>query len=261
MKIPLYHVDAFTSRLFSGNPAAVCLLDAWLDDGKLQSIAAENNLSETAFLVENGGDVELRWFTPKMEVALCGHATLASAFVLFECKAWPSDSIRFLTRKSGALIVSRNGHLLEMDFPSRPPAVAGVPAGLTEALGLSPEAVFSSAEDMLVWMDSEKAVRQMSPDFKALKKIPCRGVIVTAPGDKSDFVSRFFAPRVGVDEDPVTGSAHCVLIPFWAERLGKNDLHALQVSTRGGELFCRHRGDRVVIAGQAVLYLEGNVIL
>jgi len=259
MKIPIYQVDAFTSRLFSGNPAAVCLLEKWLDDGQLQSIAAENNLSETAFLVEKDEAFELRWFTPRMEVALCGHATLAAAFVLFRVQSRPSGRIRFLTRQSGELIVNRNSDLLEMDFPARPPVAAAGPAGLADALGVSPAAVFSSEEDLLVVVDSEKTVKSATPDFKALGKIDCRGVIVTARGGQYDFVSRFFAPRVGVFEDPVTGSAHCVLIPFWSERLGKKDLHAFQVSARGGELFCRDRGDRVVIGGRAVLYLEGSI--
>lgn len=261
MKILIYQVDAFTSRLFSGNPAAVCLLETWLDDEQLQSIAAENNLSETAFLVEKGDAVELRWFTPRTEVALCGHATLAAAFVLLTLKSWPAGSIRFFTRQSGELIVNRKHDLLEMDFPARPPVAAESPAGLADALGAGPAAVFSSEEDLLVVFDSEQTVKSIAPDFKALEKIDCRGIIVTARGGRSDFVSRFFAPRVGVDEDPVTGSSHCVLIPFWAGQLGKKDLHAFQVSARGGELFCCDQGDRVVIAGRAVLYLGGSIAL
>ncbi len=261
MKIPIYQVDAFTSRLFSGNPAAVCLLETWPDDEQLQSIAAENNLSETAFLIDKGNAVELRWFTPRTEVALCGHATLAAAFVLFTLKSRPTGSIRFLTRQSGELTVMRNQGMMEMDFPARPPARGEIPSGLADALGVKPVAFYASQEDLLVLAESEQTVRLMSPDFKSLEKIPGRGVIVTAPGDRADFVSRFFAPRVGVDEDPVTGSSHCVLIPFWAGRLGKKDLHAFQVSARGGELFCRCQGDRVVIAGRAVLYLEGNITL
>jgi PhzF family phenazine biosynthesis protein len=261
MKIPIYQVDAFTSAVFSGNPAAVCLLDSWIDDGLMQSIAAENNLSETAFLVPIGSGFELRWFTPVTEVALCGHATLASAFVLFECRDWPSKSVTFQTRKSGELSVTRRGDLLEIDFPARPACPVVPPAGLAEALRVTPKGVFGSAEDVLVVLESESAVRAVQPDFDALLRVKCRGIIITARGDRSDFVSRFFAPRVGVREDPVTGSAHCVLIPYWAAILGKNVLHALQVSNRGGELFCKHAGDRVRISGKAVLYLEGAITL
>ena len=261
MKIPVYQVDAFTAKLFSGNPAAVCLLENWLDDATLQAIAAENNLSETAFLVRKGPIVELRWFTPRIEVALCGHATLAAAYVLFVCKDWREDSIRFVTRRSGDLIVTRKNDFLEMDFPARPPRAEKVPPGLAAALGVKPAGIFHSEEDRLVLLASEKAVRDVVPDFTALEKIPCRGVIVTASGEHSDFVSRFFAPLVGVPEDPVTGSAHSVLIPFWSDKLRKKDLHALQVSVRGGELFCRHLGDRVKIAGRAILYLEGTITI
>lgn len=259
MKIPIYQVDAFTSEIFSGNPAAVCLLDTWLDESCMQSIAAENNLSETAFLVPNENGFDLRWFTPVTEVALCGHATLASAFVLFTCRQWRQDSLRFRTRKSGILSVTRKGDLLEMDFPARPAFSRTPPDGLEEALGAAFDQVFGSAEDIMVVMDSEKAVREVQPDFALLKKVDCRGIIITARVENCDFVSRFFAPRVGVNEDPVTGSAHCVLIPYWAGILGKADLHAFQVSKRGGEVFCRHDGERVRISGRAALYLEGNI--
>jgi PhzF family phenazine biosynthesis protein len=261
MNIPIYQVDAFTSRLFSGNPAAVCLLKNWPDDQILQSIAKENNLSETAFVVARGDVFELRWFTPKVEVSLCGHATLAAAFILFRLMSPPSRKLRFLTRQSGELTVTRTDDLLEMNFPARPPIPAPCPGGLADALGVCPSAVFISEEDWLVEVDSEKTVTSIKPDFQVLKRIDCRGIIITACGGQSDFVSRFFAPRVGVDEDPVTGSAHCVLIPFWAQKLGKTELHALQVSKRGGELFCRHEGDRVIIGGRAVLYLEGRLTL
>jgi PhzF family phenazine biosynthesis protein len=259
MRIPIYQVDAFCSEVFSGNPAAVCLLDSWIDDRQLQSIAAENNLSETAFLVRNDEGFDIRWFTPVIEVDLCGHATLASAFVLFTCRKWQSPKICFQTRNSGKLIMAKSGDLLEMDFPSRPVHNISCPAGLAEAMNVSPGAVFGSAEDILVVLDSEKAVREIQPDFNALNRIACRGIIVTARGHQSDFVSRFFAPRVGVPEDPVTGSAHCVLIPYWSNELGKKNLHAFQVSKRGGELFCVHAGDRVKISGKAVLYLEGTI--
>ena len=261
MKIPIYQVDAFTAKLFSGNPAAVCLLAGWPDDATLQNIAAENNLSETAFLVPVGSAVELRWFTPRVEVALCGHATLAAAFVLFNLKDWQPGSIRFITRMSGDLVVTRKNDLLEMDFPARRAVEEKMPEGLVSALGVQSASVFSSEEDLLVELATEQAVRRLRPDFDALEKIPCRGVIVTAPGEGCDFVSRFFGPRVGIPEDPVTGSAHCVLIPFWAGRLKKNDLHAFQVSARGGEVFCLNQGERVTIAGRAVLYLEGTITI
>jgi len=264
MKIPIYQVDAFTSEVFSGNPAAVCILKSWIDDKQLQSIAAENNLSETAFLVRNDDGFDLRWFTPITEIALCGHATLASAFVLFAFRQWPLDSIRFKTRKSGQLVVTKRDDLLEMDFPARPACARTSPAGLNEALGITPEKVlgFEPTGDRIVVMTvlaSENAVREIQPDFSALAQVECRGAIITAKGDRSDFVSRYFAPRVGVPEDPVTGSAHCVLIPYWASVLGKNVLHAFQVSKRGGELFCTNAGERVRISGRAVLYMEGMI--
>lgn len=259
MRIRIFQVNAFATEVFSGNPAAVCLLQEWLREDLLQSIAAENNLSETAFVVSKGESLELRWFTPATEVALCGHATLASGFVFLHCLGWPQDFVRFQTRRSGFLTVAKRGELLEMDFPSRPVEAEMSPSGLDSALGVIPSASFLSEEDLLVVLDSEQAVRNCTPDFSAMEKIESRGVIITAPGDRSDFVSRFFAPRVGIPEDPVTGSAHCVLIPYWAGRLGKSDLHALQVSKRGGELFCRYEGKRVRISGRAVLYLEGTI--
>lgn len=259
MRIPIYQVDAFTSEVFSGNPAAVCLLEQWPEDELLQSIASENNLSETAFLVRRGEGFELRWFTPSTEVALCGHATLASAFVIFNVFNWPAQSIAFQTRKSGSLVVAKRGELLEMDFPSRPILAQAAPADLEVALGVSPRASFMTEEDLLVVLHSEAEVRGCIPDFSALGKIDARGIIITAPGDRCDFVSRFFAPWVGIPEDPVTGSAHCVLVPYWAGILGKKDLHGFQVSQRGGELFCRHEGKRVKISGRAALYLEGTI--
>ncbi len=259
MRIPLYQVDAFTSEVFAGNPAAVCLLDRWIDDSILQAVAAENNLSETAFLVRNAKGYALRWFTPVTEVALCGHATLASAFVLFTYQKWPEEHIRFQTRESGVLVVTRRDDLFEMDFPARPAYAQAPPAGLNEALRVTPQEVLGSAEDLLVVLDSEKTVKAAQPDIIALERVAWRGTIITARGDRSDFVSRFFAPRVGIPEDPVTGSAHCVLAPYWAGVLRKNDLHAFQVSKRGGELFCTHAGERVKISGKAALYMEGTI--
>ncbi|MFP3879353.1 MAG: PhzF family phenazine biosynthesis protein [Dehalococcoidia bacterium] len=261
MKIPIYQVDAFTSEVFSGNPAAVCILDSWIDDNLLQSIASENNLSETAFLVRNDGGCDLRWFTPITEVALCGHATLASAFVLFTYRDWAEEEIRFHTRKSGQLVVGKGDGLLKMDFPSRPARSIISPSGLKEALGVTPIAVMDSSEDLLAVLESEKAVRELRPDFSALEQIESRGVVVTARGSQSDFVSRFFAPRVGIPEDPVTGSAHCVLVPYWSRELHKKNLHAFQISKRGGEVFCVDAGDRVKIAGRAVLYMEGAITI
>jgi len=261
MKIPIYQVDAFTSELFSGNPAAVCILDEWLDDARLQAIAAENNLSETAFLLKCGEDFKIRWFTPIREVSLCGHATLASAFVIFNCLEWSESIVRFQSLTSGVLPVTRNDDLLEMDFPARPPSRQSVPQRLADALNHSPVDVLGTAQDLLVVLEDERAVRELKPDFPLLMQIERRGTIVSAPGDRCDFVSRFFAPHVGIQEDPVTGSAHCILVPYWAKRLGKKRLQARQVSKRGGELFCEDRGDRVTIAGKAVLYLEGIIAI
>ena len=259
MKLPLYQVDAFTAEVFKGNPAAVCFLDAWLDDARLLAVAAENNLSETAFLVPIEGGFELRWFTPVTEVALCGHATLASAFILFRRRGWAAPSITFRTRRSGNLTVVQREDLIEMDFPVRPPSPQDPPNALAEALGVEPREFFLSAEDALVVVEDEAIVRNLQPDIPALLRTPYRGTIVTAKGKSCDFVSRFFAPRVGVAEDPVTGSAHCVLTPYWSRRLGRKKLHAQQVSRRGGELFCEDRGARVGIVGRAVLYLEGEI--
>lgn len=258
MKLPLYQVDAFTSRPFAGNPAAVCPLPRWLDDAVLAAIAAENNLSETAFVVEHGEGWELRWFTPAAEVDLCGHATLATAFVLFGQD--PSrQELRFHTREAGELLVSRRGDELVLDFPSRPPSPIETPAGLVAALGgVEPEALLRATKTMAVLRD-ESAVRALAPDLGYVEAMQGDGLIVTAPGDEVDFVSRYFAPHVGIDEDPVTGSAHCTLTPYWAERLGKVSLRARQVSARGGELGCTLRGDRVELSGRAVLYLEGTI--
>ena len=257
MKIPLFQVDAFTGRVFGGNPAAVCPLEAWLDDAKMQAIAAENNLSETAFFVEAGDHYELRWFTPTAEVDLCGHATLATAFVLFEDLEVEGDEVRFETR-SGQLTVRRDGDKLAMDFPAKPPQPCAEPEGLAEALGRAPEETFA-ADDYLAVFASESDVRTLEPDFARLARLDRRGVIVTAQGSAADFVSRFFAPKAGIPEDPVTGSAHCTLVPYGAKRLGASRLTAHQVSARGGELYCEDRGDRVIIAGCAVKYLEGIV--
>ncbi len=257
MKIQLYQIDAFSNKVFAGNPAAVCPLDQWLDDTTLQNIAAENNLSETAFFVQQDEAYHLRWFTPKAEVDLCGHATLASAFVIFEYLNPLSEEVHFLT-KSGKLTVQRDGDLLAMDFPARKPAPCAVPQLLRTALKKEPVAVLL-ARDYFVVYDNEQTVRSIQPDFELLRQLEALGIIITAVGDSVDFVSRFFAPKVGINEDPVTGSAHCSLIPYWSEQLDKKKLHARQVSERGGELFCQDLGDRVKIAGNAVKYLDGWV--
>jgi PhzF family phenazine biosynthesis protein len=259
MKLPLLIVDAFAGELFRGNPAAVCPLEKWMPDTTLQNIAVENNLSETAFIVPHGDEFELRWFTPTVEVDLCGHATLAAAFVLFTERKCSGNEICFQTR-SGVLKVSRAGDILTLDFPSRPPEPCTLPEALLRGLGARPTAVFKS-RDYLAVFDSAEAVRALKPDFAALKTLDCLGIIATAQGDDCDFVSRFFAPRAGIDEDPVTGSAHCTLIPFWAQRLGRTKMFACQISQRGGELFCELVGDRVRIGGKAVLYLRGEIVL
>lgn len=257
MKLPIYQVDAFASRRFCGNPAAVCPLERWLPDDVMQCIAAENNLSETAFLVKRGDDYELRWFTPAVEVDLCGHATLGSAWVLMEKLEPERTSITFHTR-SGPLIVRRDGERLTMDFPLAEGVPCDPPPGLAEGLGATPKETLR-ARDVMAVLGSEDEVRNLRPDFQKLAAVDTRGLIVTAPGRHSDFVSRFFAPRVGVPEDPVTGSAHCTLVPYWAKRLGRTRLHALQVSPRGGELWCELSGSRVLLAGQAIPYLEGTI--
>jgi len=262
MRLPLYQIDAFTSRLFGGNPAAVCPLEAWLDDATLQAIALENNLSETAFLVPEGDGYRLRWFTPALEVDLCGHATLAAAFVVFETLRPGSDEVAFETR-SGGLTVRRDRDLLTMDFPAWPAreVQAGeVQEALVRGLGVRPAAVYTT-RDLMAVLETEAQVRTLRPDQTALAAIDALGIIATAPGEEVDFVSRFFAPRAGIPEDPVTGSAHCTLAPYWAARLGKNRLEARQLSARGGELTCEVRGDRVAISGRCVSYLEGTIQL
>lgn len=261
MKIPFYQVDAFSSKIFGGNPAAVCPLESWPADEILQNIAAENNLSETAFFVQRSkGQYKLRWFTPTVEVDLCGHATLASAFIIFSFIDRKLASVDFETA-SGPLSVAKSGELLCLNFPARKPVPAEAPPILSQALGTEPLEVLK-ARDLLVVFKDESAIKNMIPDFDKLKQIrDVLGIIVTARGEKSDFVSRFFAPNAGVPEDPVTGSSHCTLIPYWADRLKKNHLYAFQLSKRGGELFCENLGDRVQISGNAVLYAKGELYL
>lgn len=258
--IPLYQVDAFANRLFQGNPAAVCLPGQALPDALMQQIAAENNLAETAFVIPQGDHFSIRWFTPTVEVDLCGHATLASAFILFFVKSYPGDHIRF-DSKSGPLYVSRKDEMLVMDFPADRLEKAPLPDWLPEALGVQILETWTGRSDYLVLVDSEKTLVGIKPDFRMLSTLPGRGLIVTAAGDNLDFVSRCFFPQSGIDEDPVTGSAHTSLVPYWKNKLGKTRFVAAQRSARGGTLYCDLEGDRVHIGGYARLYLEGTILV
>ncbi len=260
MKRKQYQVDAFARRVFEGNPAAVCPLDAWLPDATLQAIAMENNLSETAFYVPDGPGFHLRWFTPVAEVDLCGHATLATAHVLFAELGYAGQSIEFMTR-SGRLVVEHKDGMLVMDFPAQPPVPCAAPAALLDGLGAPPVEVLA-ADDYVVVFDDAAIVRTLAPDMAKLSTLALRGVCVTAPGAAGtdfDFVSRFFAPRYGIPEDPVTGSAHCELAPYWAGRLGKQRLTAYQASARGGDVLCEVRGERVILSGRAVTFMAGEI--
>jgi PhzF family phenazine biosynthesis protein len=257
MKIKQYQVDAFATRAFEGNPAAVCPLESWLDDGLLQAIAEENNLSETAFFVPSEKGFKLRWFTPVKEVDLCGHATLATAHVLFDILGYAGQTITFETR-SGELIVERKAGRLEMNFPACPPTPCKLSETLAKGLGQRPVEVLAS-DDYLAVFDSEATVRAITPDMVLLGQLDLRGVIITAPGTDVDFVSRFFAPKFGIPEDPVTGSTHCALAPYWAGKLGKRTLSARQVSKRGGDLTCEIKADRVLLSGCAVTFMEAEI--
>lgn len=259
MEIQLYQIDAFTSELFKGNPAAVCPLPRWLPEETLQNIAAENNLSETAFFVEDGEKYQIRWFTPEGEVDLCGHATLATAFVMYNFLDFTGDKIEF-DSKSGLLSVSRNDDLLVMDFPAQPPVECDLPVAIRAAFSQKIIGCLQ-AEDYLVVFGDEDDVRMAEPDFQQLQRLPLRGVIITAQSKKYDFVSRFFAPKYGIPEDPVTGSAYTQLTPYWAAKTGMQRFKAKQLSARGGELHCELAGDRVLISGKAVKYLEGTINL
>lgn len=259
MRIPLYQVDAFTDEVFRGNPAAVCPLASWLSDDLMQSIAAENNLSETAFFVANGKDYKIRWFTPVAEVDLCGHATLASAHVLFNHLNHSGSNIRFHS-KSGELNANKSDQLLTLDFPAQPPELCDAPAALLSGLGLKPQQCLQ-AEDYIAVLASEEAVLNCSPDFEQLKQLGLRGVIITAAATKYDFVVRFFGPKLGIDEDPVTGSAFTQLAPYWANQLQRPSLSAKQVSSRSGIVNCSLQDDRVNISGKAVTYLQGHIDL
>jgi predicted PhzF superfamily epimerase YddE/YHI9 len=260
MRFPVFHVDAFTDRPFAGNPAAVCPLVRWLDDKLLQEVATENNLSETAFFVPCGKHYELRWFTPRCEVKLCGHGTLASGFVLMQVLAQEGETVDFETRFSGRLEGAREGNLFAMDFPALPPwPCTTPPMELIKGLGKSPSEVVQVEDNYFAVYQQAQDVEEIRPDFDLLEKLHPAGVAVTAPGDDCDFASRYFVPSYGIPEDPATGSTHSSLAPYWSGRLGKTSLHARQVSERGGELWCEVRGDRVMIKGQAVLTLRGEI--
>ncbi len=255
MRIRLIQVDAFTEKTFGGNPAAVCPLEHWLPDVLLQSIATENNLSETAYFVPNGGDYQLRWFTPVAEIDLAGHPTLATAWVMINTLGVKRDKLVFHTKIGDTLTVTREGDRLAMDFPARPPAPRAI-GDVAAALGAKPAEVLAARDGFAVFAH-EQDVRGLKPNMDKVAALDCMGLIATAPGKDCDFVSRFFAPKHNIPEDPVTGSAHSTLIPYWAKRLGKNELFARQISVRGGEIWCRHRGERVTIAGKCAPYLDG----
>lgn len=262
MTLPIYQVDAFTSHLFQGNPAAVVPLESWLSKQEMLQIAAENNLAETAFFVKSGVDFDLKWFTPAVEIDLCGHATVASAKVIYDFLGYEESEIRFQSN-SGLLTVRKDGSKFILNFPANAPVASTIPEGLLQHLGLTQavEVLKGRTNDYVVVLGSQADVAAVSPDFRALKSVDARGIIVTAQGNEVDFVSRFFGPAVGVDEDPVTGSAHTVLVPYWAKKLNKTELFARQISQRGGELWLKSLGDRVEIAGEAVVYLKGEIFL
>ena len=253
----IFQIDAFSKKLFGGNPAAVIPLKSWLNDIVMQEIAAENNLSETAFFVRTGERIEIRWFTPTQEVDLCGHATLATAYLIFTKLKWHKPEILF-DSKSGELGVKQEGNKIVLNFPNEKPIACKTPIGLQEALGIN---ILSCAKgvDYIVEVENEEAIQNCTPDLNALAKFETRGICITAKGNTVDFVSRFFAPRYGINEDPVTGSAHTQLVPFWAEKLEQTKFHAKQISMRGGELWCELLDDRVSISGEAVRYLEGAI--
>jgi len=258
---PAYQIDAFTIGPFTGNPAAVCVLNEWLTDDIMQKIAMENNLSETAFIVPSGGEWLIRWFTPVTEVDLCGHATLASSYVILNILNPEKDKVSFSTLKLGSLTVRKKGDILELDFPADTLQECILPDLVRESMGKAPLEWFMGRSDYLLLYGTENDILDLTPDFRRLGRADGRGVIATAPGSDTDFVSRFFAPQAGIDEDPVTGSAHTTLTPFWSARLGKKSMRARQLSTRGGYLECTLSGDRTLIAGHALLYLKGEIFI
>lgn len=259
MKQKIYQIDAFADKVFSGNPAAVCPLDQWLDDDILQKIAMENNLAETAFYVKQESQYQIRWFTPTVEVDLCGHATLAAAFVLFNCENHSENIIHFYSPRSGKLTVTKKEELLTLNFPTDKFDEVELSDEITNGFNITPKLAFKGKTDFLLVFDNEKEIREIVPAFDKISRLKGRGVIITAKGDKVDFVSRFFAPQSGINEDPVTGSAHTTLTPYWSEQLGKTDLTAIQLSERKGYLQCTYLNDRVEISGQGKLYLIGEI--
>ncbi len=259
--IKIFQVDAFTDKLFSGNPAAVCILDNWMADDIMQSIAAENNLAETAFFVAKDKQFEIRWFTPTIEVDLCGHATLASAFVLFNCLEYKRKEIVFNSPRSGELKVTKQNEVLFLDFPTDTLKPENNFDQIQKCIGIRPMEIFKGKTDFIAIINNETEVRNLIPDLIEINKLSARGLIVTAKGDSVDFVSRFYAPQVGIDEDPVTGSAHTSLIPIWYKKLGKVQMQARQLSKRGGKLICIYHGERCLIGGEAKLYLTGEIAL
>lgn len=262
MSLKIFQVDAFTSKPFGGNPAAVVPLESWLADDVMLKIAAENNLSETAFFVKEGGRYHIRWFTPAVEVNLCGHATLATSHVIFNELGLETEEIRFHSDRSGSLGVKKEGERLVLDFPAYPMTEIETPAGLAEAVGARPRRTWESQGNMVfMLLDSVDQIRALKPDMSELMRQSYDEVVVTTSGDDCDFASRMFAPRIGIPEDPVTGAIHCSLIPYWAGELGKKQLFARQVSPRGGELFCELAVDRVRIGGKAVTFLKGEIYL
>jgi PhzF family phenazine biosynthesis protein len=261
MKQKIYQVDAFAEKMFTGNPAAVCPLTAWPEDSLMQNIATENNLAETAFYVKQGNKYEIRWFTPAVEVDLCGHATFAAAFVLFNHEGYQEDSIHFHSPRSGQLTVTKRGDLLTLNFPTDIFEPVSLTDNLLAGFNIMPVEAYKGKTDYMLVFEKESDIRSITPRFSEIAKLAARGVIVTAKGDRSDFVSRFFAPAVAVNEDPVTGSAHTTLIPYWSKQLGKDELTAIQLSDRTGLLQCRYLGDRVEIGGYGKLYMEGEIYL
>ncbi len=260
MELTIYQVDAFTNQLFGGNPAAICPLTEWLPTATLQKIALENNLSETAFIIPEGKNYHIRWFTPAIEVDLCGHATLATAHALYSEMGYQGEKVVF-NSKSGLLTVAKNDDLYTMNFPADNIKSVPIPREITEALGVQPIEVFRGKDDYLAIFDQQSTIEHFTPDFKKLGQLKARGVITTAKGDTVDFISRCFFPAAGINEDPVTGSAHTTLTPYWTQKLEKTNMSALQLSARGGVLQCEYLGDRVNISGQAVTYLRGKILV
>jgi PhzF family phenazine biosynthesis protein len=261
MRQKIYQVDAFTNKVFSGNPAAVCPRNEWLSDAMMQQIAMENNLAETAFYVKQNDQYELRWFTPTEEVDLCGHATLAAAYVLFYHEGFQGDTIPFYSPRSGPLTVSRRGDLLTLNFPTDTYKQIELSEKIFACFDVKPQQAYKGKTDYMLVFENEDVIKNIKPAFHIISNMEARGIIITAPGNKVDFVSRFFAPQTGVHEDHVTGSAHTTLTPYWSKRLGKKSLNAIQLSERKGHLHCVYLNDRVEISGQAKLYMVGELFL